>query len=77
VKVESHGQVGMEAIHICGPRSLCFSRTSVFAHRNGDDIFASRTEIRKENVRGDHALRQGYRRNGRRRVLSRPGSNQW
>ena len=63
-KVQGDGQVCMEAIYICGSYCLGLGRAAVLVHRDGDNVFSSWTEIRKENVGGDHAPRQGYWWNG-------------
>ena len=63
-KIESHGQISIEAVYVCGSHSLGFWGTSVLVHRDGNNVFPSWTEIRKENVCGCHAPRQGYGRNG-------------
>ena len=63
-KIEGDGEVCMEAICICGSHCLGLCGAAVLVHRNGDNIFASKTDIRKENMGGDYAPRQGYRWNG-------------
>jgi hypothetical protein len=64
-KIQRHGQVDMKAIVTRCSHSFGLGRTSVFVLRNGNDIFASRAEERKENVGCYHSSWKGYRRNGR------------
>ena len=37
-KIEGDGEVGMEAVHICGSHCLGLCRTAVLVHRDGDDV---------------------------------------
>jgi hypothetical protein len=64
-KIERHSHIGMEPVYICGPHGLRLRTSSVFVDRDGDDVSPSRTEIRKEDVGGDHPPRKGHRWNGR------------
>jgi hypothetical protein len=50
-EIESHCQVGMEAVHIRGSQSLGLCGATVAVRRNGDDVLANRAEVGKENAR--------------------------
>ena len=55
----------MEAVDSCGSEPFSLCRTPVSVHRNGDNVFASRAEVRKQDMSGNHPSGKSNGWNGR------------
>ena len=64
-KIESDREVGMKSLDLSDCTPLRFIRGAAAIHRDGDDVIAPRTEIRKDNVGANHAAGKNYCRNRR------------